>query len=149
VMQVWARIEADHYLIDQVRGRWDYPSTKSQLERLYRRWPRVTRILVEDKANGPAIVSDLGRSIAGMIPVQPLGSKESRAQAVAAIPESGHVFLPNPMMRPWVEDFVEELADFPDGVADDQVDAFSQYLMHVGGIMTTTKKRYGTAPARR
>jgi predicted phage terminase large subunit-like protein len=149
VMQVWARVGADHFLMDQVRGRWDYPRTKSELQRLHKLWPWVTRILVEDKANGPAIIADLGRTIPGMIPVQPVGSKESRAQAVASIPESGHCILPAPGLCPWIVDFVEECSDFPDGVADDQVDSLSQYLVNIGGMMGAVRKKYGRANARR
>lgn len=149
VIQCWARVGPDHYLFDQARGRWDFVRTKSEIARMYAKWPRVTTVLVEDKANGPAIMSEMGSSIAGMVPIEPKGSKESRAYAVQGIPSSGHVFLPVPMLAPWVDDFTEELGDFPDGTADDQVDAFTQYLVNIGGVMATIRSQYGRVAARR
>ena len=143
VGQVWCRAGADHYLIDQVRGRWSYVVAKGQMRALLSRYPQITTILVEDKANGPAIMSDLGNQFAGFRAVTPQGSKESRAHAVAAIPESGHVVLPAPGIKPWVEGFIDELADFPNADNDDQVDATSQYLLHAGGVFAAKKMAYG------
>jgi len=150
VVQVWARVGADHLLIDQARGRWDYVRTKSEIQRMHGKWPKVMTSLVEDKANGPAIISDLGRTISGFIPIEPKGSKESRAYACQGIVQSGHVLLPVPAIAPWVDDYVDELADFPDGLADDQVDGTTQYLLNsVGGPMVALSSRYGRSPARR
>ena len=149
VIQCWARVGPDHYLIDQARGRWDYVRTKSEIARMYQKWPRTTTIFVEDKANGPAIMSDLGRTVPGMVPVEPKGSKESRAYAVQGVVSSGHVFVPVPSLAPWVEDYLVELADFPDGTADDQVDSTTQYLLQVGGAMAAERRAYGRAPNRR
>ena len=143
VIQVWARVGSYHYLVDQARGRWDYVRTKSEIQRIAVRYPRVTTFLVEDKANGPAIISELGQTIAGMVPIEPQGSKESRAYAVQGIPESGHVILPVPQLAPWIDSFTSECEDFPDGTADDQVDAFTQYLLNVGGAFRVQHSRYG------
>ena len=45
----------------------------------------------EDKANGPAIIDYLGKTIPGMIPFNPKGSKEDRALSVAPYFEAGNV----------------------------------------------------------
>jgi predicted phage terminase large subunit-like protein len=84
--------------------------------------------LVEDKANGPAIISVLEHEIPGIIAVEPEGSKESRAHSVTYLCEAGNVYLPDPSLNPWVHDFVDELANFPNGTHDDQVDAMTQAL---------------------
>ena len=42
--------------------------------------------------------------------------------------EAGNVYLPHPMLVPWVEAFLEETAAFPNGRHDDQVDAMTQAL---------------------
>lgn len=149
VIQVFARVGADHYLIDEARGRWDYVRTKSEIIRMHGKWPKVIKTLVEDKANGPAIISELGGAIAGLIPIEPKGSKESRAYACQAIPESGHVLIPVPALAPWIDDWIEELADFPDGTADDRVDGLTQYLLNVGGVFSAQRGNYGRSGARR
>jgi phage terminase large subunit-like protein len=38
------------------------------------------------------------------------------------------VYLPHPEQAPWVWDFIEECAAFPNGATDDQVDTMSQAL---------------------
>jgi len=128
VMQVWGKRGGRAYLLDQVRARMDYPTTKRELRALYDRWEGVSAVLIEDKANGPAIISELSSEIPGIIPFTPHESKEARANAVAAFVESGSVELPDPRRHPWVNDFIEECAAFPQGTNDDQVDAMTQAL---------------------
>lgn len=127
VGQVWGRIGADKYLVDQVRGRYDFVQTLQVVKALSAKWPQANAKMVEDTANGPAIISSLKREISGLIPVVPLGSKESRLSAVAPEIEAGNVFLPE--SAPWIKDFMEEVHSFPNGLHDDQVDAMSQALM--------------------
>ena len=49
--------------------------------------------------------------------------------AVSPVIEAGNVYLPHPLIAPWVNDFVEECAAFPNGAHDDQVDAMTQALL--------------------
>ena len=131
VGQVWGRKGADKYLLDQVRDRMDFPATIQAVRTLSAKWPQARAKLVEDKANGPAVIATLKREISGLIPVEPQGSKESRAWAVSPEVEAGNVYLPDPSIAPWIHDFVEECAAFPNGANDDQVDAMSQALMRL------------------
>jgi phage terminase large subunit-like protein len=39
------------------------------------------------------------------------------------------VYVPHPLYAPWVNDFIEECAAFPNGAHDDQVDAMTQALL--------------------
>jgi predicted phage terminase large subunit-like protein len=87
---------------------------------------RADQKLVEDKANGPAVVQSLRHQIGGFVEVNPEGGKESRAAAASPQLESGNWYLPHPMLKPWVEGFIAECAAFPKGANDDQVDAWSQ-----------------------
>lgn len=128
VGQVWLRRGANLFLLDQVRGRWGFTETTQQMRRLAAKWPQAVAKLVEDKANGPAVIDALHRTVHGLIPVTPEGGKYARAQAVAPLVEAGNVHLPTPELAPWVGDLVEEAAQFPNGANDDQVDAMSQAL---------------------
>ena len=131
VGQVWGRKGADKYLLDQVRDRMDFPATVQAVRNLSAKWPQAKVKLVEDKANGPAVIATLKKEISGLIPVEPQGSKESRAWAVSPEVEAGNVYLPDPSIAPWVHDFIEECAAFPNGANDDQVDAMTQALMRL------------------
>lgn len=84
-------------------------------------------VLVEDTANGPAIIEDLRREFS-VIAVSPSGGKEARAQACAPDIEAGNVYLPDPATSPWVSEFISAAADFPAAAHDDDVDAMTQAL---------------------
>jgi len=127
VGQVWARDGANRYLVDQVRRRMTFTETLQAVREMSEAYPQANRKLIEDKANGSAVIDTLRREIAGMIPIQPHGGKEARAQAVSAAVESGNVYLPR--RARWVMDFIEECAAFPNAAHDDQVDAMTQALI--------------------
>jgi len=137
VGQVWGAKGADRYLLDQKRDRMDMPATKEAVREMSADWPKAVAKLVEDKANGPAVIQELKHDVAGLIEVQPEGGKIARAHAVSPIVEAGNVYLPHPAIKGWVKDLIEETAIFPHGRHDDQVDAMTQALNRLrrsGGI---------------
>jgi len=138
VGQVWGRKGADKYLLDQVRDRMDFPATVQAVRSLSAKWPQARNKLVEDKANGPAVIATLKNEIPGLIAVNPEGGKVVRAQAASPDIEAGNVYLPNPSVAPWVHDFIEECAAFPNGANDDQVDAMTQALIRFANKSTNT-----------
>src|SRR5690606_15923029 len=91
--QVWGKVGADRFLLDQVLDRMDFTKTISAVIRMTNKWPQATTKLVEDKANGPAVISALRKKISGLIAVEPEGSKESRVHSVSPEIESGNVYL--------------------------------------------------------
>ena len=129
VGQVWGRVGADYFLGDQVRDRMDCPTTVKAVRQLSQRYPGSLAKLIEDKANGSAVIQMLQHEIPGILPVNPEGGKVARAMAVSPLVEAGNVYLPHPSIAPWVNDFTEECAAFPNGAHDDQVDAMTQALL--------------------
>lgn len=128
VGQVWGVKGANKYLLDQTRARMSFPDTIRAIRAMSAKWRQANEILIEDKANGPAIISTLKNEIPGIIPINPEGGKIVRAQAVTATVEAGNVYLPDPSVAPWIKDFIEEAASFPNGSNDDQVDGMTQFL---------------------
>ena len=47
--------------------------------------------------------------------MNPEGGKVARAAAVSPLIEASNVYLPHPDYAPWVGDFIEECAAFPNG----------------------------------
>jgi predicted phage terminase large subunit-like protein len=132
---VGARSGSRIYLVDRVKGQWDFTETCKQFEALAKRYPQAVRKLVEDAANGPAIISSLGARIEGVIAVTPQGGKLARARAAQPRVEAGDIYLPNPRpngvlmeSRAWVDDFIHACTVFPRGRHDDDVDAFTQLV---------------------
>lgn len=132
VGEVWGRKGADKYLLDQVRDRMSFVSTIRAIKSMTAKWPQARAKLVEDKANGTAVIDVLKNKIPGLIGVEPYGDKVTRLQSVSPDWEAGNVHIPAPHLAPWVQDYVEELVSFPNGANDDQVDATSQALIRLG-----------------
>lgn len=125
-IQVWGKTDENIYLIDAVKKHLDMPSTCREIVRLRALYPKCRITLIEDRANGSAIIQVLRKQLGGIIPIEPQGGKVSRVNAIAGTIETGHVFLPE--NKPFTKAFVDECAAFPNGAHDDQVDAMSQCL---------------------
>jgi predicted phage terminase large subunit-like protein len=129
VGQVWARRGANVYLLDQVHKRLSFTDTLTAFKAMVTRWPQATRKIVEDKANGTAIIDTLTSKIPGITAVSPTESKYARANAVAPFIEAGNVHLPEAAIALFdPEALIDEAAGFPNAAHDDMVDATSQAL---------------------
>jgi predicted phage terminase large subunit-like protein len=129
VGQVWGRCGADVFLLDQIRKRLSFTATVTAFEAMTAKWPQTRAKLVEDKANGTAVIDTLKSRIPGIIPVSPTETKYARASAVAPFIEAGNVHLPADGIGLCdANELVEESASFPNGAHDDLVDATSQAL---------------------
>ena len=131
-----ARKGADIFLVDRVKGKWDFTESCRRVIALCQRYPRASTILIEEAANGAAIINALSRHVSGILGVKPDGGKLARAQAAQPLVEAGNVWLPNPRPlgqlipeREWVDDFIHQCCVFPTGVHDDDVDAFTQLVV--------------------
>lgn len=127
-IQVWGKLEGNYYLRYNLNKRMDFPTTVKALLLVKSLYPKAFTILIEDKANGSAIIQTLQQQyhLTGVLPVNPKGGKVSRVNAVSPAIESGHVFLPEG--APWLEEYLRQWSEFPAGKHDDMVDASSQCL---------------------
>jgi predicted phage terminase large subunit-like protein len=149
--QVWGQKGADFYLIDQVRKKLDFPASVKEVRLVTSEHPEASEKLIEEAANGYAVIQTLKNEIPGIIPIIPGkdGGKESRASACSYLFEAGNVHIPED--RSWSEDYIEELVTFPNGVYKDQVDTTTQALNRLrtkttpvvspGGVTQTSKWR--------
>lgn len=151
VIQVWGRRGIRHYLLGQIRERLTFTRTIERMKELRDRfapdkgYPLMTATLIEDKANGPAIIDVLSKRVPGVIAIEPIGSKEARAEAAAPLIEAGNVLIPHPDEEPWVELFMGEWLKVPTGAFWDQVDAADQYLLKFATAAKTVDVKNGSA----
>lgn len=97
-------------------------------------YPYIKIKLIEDKANGSAIIDTMRHQIPGLVAYQPGGaSKESRLQACSWRFRAGNVYLPHESIAPWIKEYVYELCAFPKARRDDYADSTSQALLWLGG----------------
>lgn len=124
-IQVWGKRGARARLLDRVYARMDFVETVASLRRVCAKWPNARLKLIEAKANGDAVISYLRKEIPGLVGITPTDSKLSRAYGVTPFCEAGNVEIWD---APWAQDWVEQMAAFPTGAHDDDVDATTQAL---------------------
>ena len=158
VGQCWWRVAGGFWLMDQIRGQYDHATTANAMALLAVRNPYAHVHHIEAAGSAPEVVAELRRPIDGyvvsdemaerlamtpeerdkvavlrrrgmanLLPNPPKGDKSVRARSyIAPHAEAGHVRFPED--APWVPALLDEIAAFPEGSHDDQVDAMSQAL---------------------
>ena len=123
VLQLWAADGVNFYLVDEFRKQCGY----DELARVTLNYARLysgVPIIVEETANGPALLSALHRR--EPYPVVPKGTKATRFRPHVRKILSGRLHLLE--HAPFARDFMDELVAFPHGDHTDQVDALTQFL---------------------
>jgi predicted phage terminase large subunit-like protein len=140
-IEVWSKRGAFYYLRYCLNRHMDFPATVQAIRLVKKLFPETMYILIEDKANGSAIIQTLRQEFIGVIAINPKGGKVARVNAVSPAIESGNVFLPNDTL--WAEEFVDQFTVFPAGKHDDMVDSASQAISFLlgayGGNLSTTE----------
>jgi predicted phage terminase large subunit-like protein len=117
------------YILDVIRGRYEYPDLKRAVLFHHQRWRQSVAtcyLLIEKKGSGLGLIQDLRREDIHAIGINPESDKVIRMAAQAAPIEAGAVYLPTTAQ--WIGEFKKEILSFPRGKHDDQVDALSQGL---------------------
>lgn len=101
----------------------------SLVERLLKDWPGIAAILIEDKANGPALIEMLRQKHYNVIAVDPKTSKVARAHAANVLYQARSVYHNQEMAE--IAWFEKALSTYPRGKKKDVVDALSQQLLYL------------------
>ena len=125
---VWGKRGNDYFLRECRNEHLDFSATLRSIREVKRSYPRAGAVLIEDKANGSAVINVLSREMF-CIPVSPRGGKVARVNAVSAAIESGHVFLPEGAT--WLGEYLEQWSAFPAAKHDDMVDSSTQALSYL------------------
>lgn len=136
-------------LLSMWRGKVEYPELREMAKRLYKDYrdvgkehePRfkgrhIDMCLVEAKASGDPLIQDLYKGGIPAVAFNPnkYGDKIQRVRLITPIVEGGRVWLrarPPKYDRliPYAEEFLEEVACFPNGSSRDLVDTMTQSLL--------------------
>ena len=125
VCTTWLIFKKRYYLVDLLRGRFDYPTLKAHVISEAKHHG-ANAVLIEDAGVGTALIQDLKDKSLSIIPVKPEFDKKTRMFIQCSKFESRRVVLPK--QATWLEDLELELFAFPRGKHDDQVDSISQAL---------------------
>jgi predicted phage terminase large subunit-like protein len=128
VCTIWGYVEQNFYLLDVWRKQVSFPELRRSLVELDKNWA-PSLIIVEAIGSGTALYQDLRNQLGHyVLSCSPKGNKAHRFQATTLLMEKGRVWMPT--NAPWLETLIKELQAFPQGKHDDQVDSFSQILVH-------------------
>jgi predicted phage terminase large subunit-like protein len=120
------------HVLDVYRDKIDYPTQRKSVVSLACQHG-ASVVLIEAAANGGPLIADLrdigAQGVPTPIAVWPRGSKIERLAIQSHRIEAGEVKLPERAL--WLDAFRAEIAAFPNGRHDDQVDALSQLLTWV------------------
>lgn len=125
-IQVWGRRGAHKFLIYRLKERLGFAATVQAVRATRAQFPQTIAVLIEDKANGPAVIETIQGEIPGVLAIEPEGGKIARAYAIQPQHEAGNLFLPDPTIAPWVNEYLTELTAFPGAPNDDEADATTQ-----------------------
>jgi predicted phage terminase large subunit-like protein len=117
-------VGARRYILHVTNAHLDLDGTINEIRNARNVFAPVSAILVEDKANGSAVISKLSQEIPGVIAVNPQGGKMTRLAATA--PEFQARNWSIERNGPWSSKIIEQLSMFPNCKNDDLVDAISQ-----------------------
>jgi predicted phage terminase large subunit-like protein len=122
----WGRKDGRIYLRGVWRMKATYFELKVKLRALFEQI-RPHRILIEDCASGQSLIQDFtSDGVFGITACAARTSKQVRMMEASIMIEGGQVYIPTE--APWLGDYLHELAAFPHGRHDDQVDSTSQAL---------------------
>lgn len=128
-------VDDSTYLLDWRREKLAFTATATAIIDLKNKYPRASRIYIEDAANGPALIDMLSKKITGIEAVPPLGSKEARWHAVSWVWENRLVWLPDPTEKLGIAPVVSEITSVPDSLTghDDAADmmAIALHQLHL------------------
>lgn len=140
------------YIWRIINKRMGFVDTKAKIKEVLQEIPGIDEMLIEDKANGSAIIDSFRYedNAPPIVGVNPQGGKFSRAQAVSAFVASGKVHLPTDWTSDELADidwdgkshpqphvaFIEQHKRFPFAKHDDMVDANTQSLTRLIKLIT-------------
>jgi predicted phage terminase large subunit-like protein len=127
VCTTWLIADGDYYLLDLVRGRFEYPVLRDTALQLARRF-KPHEILVEDASTGIALAQELRKKSCFVNPIKIEHDKVGRLYVQQAKFAAGQVVFPR--NAPFLAELEIELLTFPQGRHDDQVDSISQALAY-------------------
>lgn len=149
---IWVCAEGKMYLADWKNQRIGYVDTLALIRKLWQKW-KFNELLVEDKANGSAIIDQLRREATSfsIVSCNPLGGKTARANAAAPSYEQGMVLHPyseDPLLKV-LEQQLLALGVREDG-NNDLADSVTQAVCHVmdTGPITFSIVQWGYGSAR-
>lgn len=144
---LWILIGRNVYLWKLVNKRLGFVDTVKKIKAIAKEFPGIHEFVIEDKANGSAILDVLRYEpgIPPLVAIEPRGGKLARAQATSNFVSGGGCYIPTDFTEDEAADidwdgrndvaprdkFIQQHASFPFGKRDDMVDMQTQGISRI------------------
>ena len=151
-IELWGLAQNHCYLWKLINKRMGFVETCKRIRTLAKEFPNIDELIIEDKANGSAIIDSLKYmdDMPPIVGINPLGGKYSRAQAISPFVATGAVHIPNDFTEEESKEiewdgnevlsphsrFIAQHSRFPFMKHDDMVDSTSQALSRLIKLIT-------------
>ena len=129
---VYALSGTNIYLLEFINKSYSYVEMRAKVAELALKYDNYWQIIIEEKANGYALIDDMRRHFTRIYAYDPKGlSKMQRAQAVLPLFTDGRVFFPTQRVCLNIDSMIEQFISFNglDEEQNDLVDATSQCFL--------------------
>lgn len=150
---LWGLKGRNVYLWKAINRRMSFMGTLARVRAIFKEFPDIDECVIEDKANGSAIIDVLqyDANVPPIVAVQPKGGKYSRAQAISPFVAARNVCLPTDLTPEeereiendtanremhGIQIFVNQYKTFPFGKHDDLVDSGTQGISRIMKLIT-------------
>jgi predicted phage terminase large subunit-like protein len=128
VCTTWLLLKGNYYLLDLVRGRFNYPQLRDTAIQCARQF-KPNAILIEDASTGIALAQELRKIVPFVVKSIPVEmDKVNRLFVQQGKFASGRVHFPKDAS--YLAPLLTELLSFPQSRTSDQVDSISQALAY-------------------
>jgi predicted phage terminase large subunit-like protein len=128
------------FVLNVVNQHLDAAATEAEIRRQREVHRPISAVLVEDKANGSAVIQRLKLNVPGVIQINPQGGKIGRMHAVAGEWQAEDWFVDR--NAAWTEPLIDQLMMFPNGRNDDMCDSISQAACWLSQRVVPTVRMY-------
>jgi predicted phage terminase large subunit-like protein len=126
-IEVWGMRAARFYCYHSTLDNLSFSDTLTVLVQVVSMYPGVNAVLIEEKANGAAVISIMRTKLPNVIAMNPKTAKPARAQAANVYYQAHAVY--HLADAEWLPRKVTNLKHFPKGRRNDDVDATTQALI--------------------
>ena len=151
-IELWGLSGRKVQLWKLINKRMGFVETVAKIKEIYKEYPEIDEFVIEDKANGSAIL-DVFRyedDAPPLVAINPLGGKLARGQATSNFVSTGACEIPDDFTEleskdiQWDgqhalssrEKFIKQHSQFPFGKRDDMVDAQTQQISRIIKLIT-------------
>lgn len=130
------------FIREVYRERLEFPDLEYKIKQMaYKYSDELRGIVIENKSSGISVIQSLCQTLEPelanlIVPFNPKGSKQDRANEASKWCEKGCIVLPVYSDEyKWLFNFEDEILTFPNSEYRDQTDAFSQLLDYVSNYL--------------